>query len=94
MPCACGISKSSLCSPTRVHVSSGRCGNAKISILASGSSDEIPCNGGMGGWAGFLLVLASKDPSLNMLFQVKPSGQGLPSLPTRIGIGKHFEVFL
>lgn len=77
-----------------MHISSGHYGNAGLSILASGSSDEIPCNGGMGGWAGFLLVPASKEPSLNMLFQVKPGGQGLPSLPTRIGIGKHSEVFL
>lgn len=34
-------------------------------------------NGGMGGWAGFLLEPASKEPSFNMLFQVKPGGQGL-----------------
>jgi hypothetical protein len=26
----------------------------------------------MGGWAGFLLVSASKEPSLNVPFQVKP----------------------
>lgn len=80
-----------LCSLTRETISSGQCG---LSVLPSGSSDEIPCDGGMGGWARFPLVPASKEPSLNMLFQVKPGGQGLTSSPTRPGIGKHLQVFL